>query len=280
MVEAARGGPEGERRDEPRQRPPVADVDPVPAQAGEEAVALDLTYAELCVELPDPLAIGHGLGRLFHRAGGLIAGCGQPALSVGDLESVWYAEGTCSGETRSLGVAPPEYTPVLLLGEAALFAHDAAVRGELLFADAAESGKGVVYAVGTTSGTYFFVASSPVFETVPKGARRCSEVPPTSSLVELSPALAWGWLCQLEDSGWVWPVRETDGTLAFLDRSGDELVEETGGDCGQAASCAYETATCEPEGEVTLATLAAYMPPPDSPATARPDQDSNLGPTP
>lgn|GEM_PF-4882230 len=280
MVEAVRGGPEGERQDQPRQRRSVADVDAVPAQAAGEPVVLDATYAELCIEFPDPLALGHGLGRLFHRAGGLIAGCGQPALSVGDLESVWYAEGTCSGETRSLGVVSPEYTPVLLLGEAAPFAGDAAARGELLFADAAEPGNGVVYAVGTTSGTYFFVASSPVFETVPEGARRCSEVPPTNSLIELSPSLAWDWLCQLEDSGWVWPVRETDGTLAFLDRSGDELVEETGGDCSELAACGYAGASCEPAGEVTLAALARYMPPPDSPATARPEQDSNLWPTP
>jgi hypothetical protein len=257
-VQAGWGKSEGERHAHPGQRPPEAGVKSAPEGTDEERTGVRVTYAELCVELPDPLAIHHGLGPLFRRAGALIAGCGRREQSVSGLEAVWFAEGTCSGETRSLAVSSPGYNPTLLLGEAAPFARDAALRGELLFADAAEPGNGVVYAVGTTAGTYFFVASSPVFATVPEDARRCSEVTPTNPLIELSPSLARRWLCQVEHSGWVWPVESAGEALAFLDESGEKLVQSAG--CSADGVCGVETEGCNPEGEVTLAALTQYMP--------------------
>jgi hypothetical protein len=178
----------------------------------------ELTYAELCPALRNPLAIGHGLGELFRRAGAVKAGCGKREEAEIGVAGVFVAEGICSGRLRSLAVSSPDYSPVLLYGEAATFAQEAAETGQLLFVDGAEPGSGEVDVIGTTAGNYVFARSSPYLRGTDEGARRCSEVRGTARpFAELVPPAAELWLQHVELLGWAWPVERSG-------EGGDEIV--------------------------------------------------------
>jgi hypothetical protein len=224
------------------------------------------TYAELCPALPNPLDIGHGLGELFQWDGAVKAGCGTPARPVLGSPPVWVSAGICSQRLRSFGVISPGYAPVLLYGEPALFAQEAARDGSLLFADAAEPGGGEVDVVGTESGTYFFARSSPSISPGREDAQRCSEVGGEARpFVRLSTPLAALWLCHIRQSGWAWPLEESSepGSLAFLDYDTGELTPSDGCD-DDGISCHPDENggwSCTAPANIFLTDFAPYMPP-------------------
>jgi len=162
-------------------------------------------YADLCPRLPDPMAIGHGLGELFRRDGAVEAGCGGRAWNPPGIPSVWVAAGLCSGELRSFAVATGGHAS-LLYDEPARFARQMAAAGQLLFAEAAKAGGGEVIAIGTGAGTYFFARSSPSIRPDLADARDCTEVGGVARpFVTVTPAHVQSWLRYLELEGWTWP---------------------------------------------------------------------------
>jgi hypothetical protein len=236
------------------------DTSEAPGEGGQEVPVSPPTYAERCPALPDPLDIGHGLGELFRRVAAIKAGCGEREESVGGLGSVWFARGICSDQLQSLAVVSPGYTPAMLFGEAASFALEAAQSGELIFADVAEPAAGEVAAIGTGSGVYFFARSSPSLTQGGEEALNCSEIRAAARpFVLVSPPAASRWLCQLERSGWAWPVAKVGvEEISFQDYETGALVASE--ECRGGEEC-EAVAACEVPLPITLGELRAYMPP-------------------
>lgn len=209
------------------------------------------TYAENCPELPDPMTIDHDLGKLFKKDGAAQAGCGQPAEAVVGMNSVWFSQGTCAGDLRSLAVVAEDHPAVLLYGEPARFALEAARAGELLYAEVAEPGGGDLNIIGTQEGSFVFVRSSPILQAGTGKALRCTEVDEVAHpFSRLAPPLAELWHGQMNRTGWAWPIQaaaSSYGTLAFLDYRTDVVVAT--GSCMNDSSCRLDG----PDGHSTIA---------------------------
>lgn len=224
------------------------------------------TYEASCPLLPDPRAIGHGLGRLFERDGAIKAGCGRAAKEVPGY-GVWIAEGICSGELRSVAVSSPSREPRILYGAPAEFAWYLAQRDELLGVEAAEPGAGDVDLVEAVSGTYGFARSSRSITPGKANPRRCDDVGGVAQpFVRLPPPMVLLWRDLLESRGsWVWPVEDaTSGqSLAFVTPTTGELTAS--GACESDISCYLdvdgETWPVEGTAFVSLAELTDYAPP-------------------
>jgi hypothetical protein len=180
------------------------------------------SYAELCKKLPDPQQIGYGLGDLFEHDGAVAAGCGEPAMRVGD--STWVSPGFCGTELRSLGVVGEGREPVLLYGAPARFAWSEARNRGLHFAEASELDGGEVALVGVGSGTVAFARSSPALKPGRRDALRCEEVDEVARpFTELEAPLAWLWQEYMAtENTWIWP-RPAKGTNDVIFQAAAEL---------------------------------------------------------
>jgi hypothetical protein len=192
------------------------------------------SYAELCKKLPDPQQIGYGLGDLFEHDGAVAAGCGEPALRVG--ETTWVSPGFCSGELRSLGVVGEGREPVLLYGSPARFAWDKAQNRDLRFAEASELAGGEVALIGVDNGTLAFARSSPALKPGHGDAVRCEEVDEVARpFIELQAPLTrlWQELLEIENE-WIWPeAGERVGEVIFQGSDGLPVY----GSCESAVVC-------------------------------------------
>lgn len=222
------------------------------------------TYAEECPAKPDPLAIGHGLGELFRRDGAFKAGCGTKALRVRET-GTWVAAGICEGTTRSVAVTAPGRSGAILYGEAADFAWNEAMDGNLVAAEVAEAGGGEVDLVETREGTYAFTRLNAA-----EGdgeARSCGDVTGTDRpFAHMPPQMVLLWLQLLEyRAGWSWPTKE-DATapeaVAFTAYGTDEVTAR--GSCDHEQSCRLLVDGIEWPGSgtsfVRLVNLRPYMP--------------------
>ncbi len=186
------------------------------------------TYAQLCPDHPDPLAIGHGLGELFEREGAVQAGCGQPATA--SSFSVWVASGLCGGSLRSVAIDAPDHPPTLLYGTPARFAMRQALAGTLLYVEAAKIAGGDVDLVVTQAGTYAYARPTPDLSPPRSSARRCSEVGGVPRpFTRLSPAASDAWLSAISRLGWLWPLADTvqGRGYAFLAADRDTVLAQS-----------------------------------------------------
>jgi xanthosine utilization system XapX-like protein len=223
-------------------------------------------YAELCSSLPNPLDIGHGLGQLFRRDGAVEAGCGGPAESVANNPAVWFSLGMCKGSLRSLAVSAAGHDSVLLYGDPAQFAWEAARSGELLYAESGQPGSGDLDIITTIGGSQVFIRSSPSARPRSKEAKECGDIDEVAHpFVSLAPPLAGLWLQYVLESGWTWPENDEGGRYAFRDGDLEEL--EASGGCGAGGSCYLDpeeglARRSAVPAVVSLAALAAHMPAP------------------
>jgi hypothetical protein len=195
-------------------------------------VEKDVSYAKQCPQLPDPLAIGHGLGELFYRAGATQAGCGEQAEQV--APGVWISRGECAGDLRSLAVVASGLPPIMLYGEPADFAE--AIGQELRGAERAQPAGGDVALVTTTQGTFTFTRSTPALRPAISRAHRCTEVSePARPFVRLLPAMGELWSQYVRRFGWAWPTSTSAGDDALRDLATDAIVA-TGG-CDTTGTC-------------------------------------------
>lgn len=222
------------------------------------------TYAELCRSLPDPIAIGHGLGELFQRDDAIKAGCGTHAFRVPGT-GMWVAAGMCLGERRSVATSFPE--PEIIYGEAAEFIWEAAQDGELATVEAAAPGGGDVVLVGTRTGVYAFARSTRSATPGNEDARACNEVAGVAEpFARLPPPLLALWRELVRDSAtWFWPtVDGADESVAFL--STGEVVQ---GRCDSNTLCHLEVEgrerTLTGSAFVVLDELREYMPAEEEP---------------
>lgn len=224
------------------------------------------TYADSCPELPDPRAIGHGLGRLFERDGAVKAGCGGRAEEVPGF-GVWVAEGICAGELRSVAVSSLAREPQIVYGAPAEFAWSLAQQGELLGVETADPGAGDVDLIEAVDGTYAFVRPTRSISIGKANPRRCDEVGGVAQpFVRLPPPMLLLWRDLLESrGGWVWPVEDaTSGqSTAFVTYSTGELIAH--GACESDTSCHLdlddETWPVEGTAFVSLAEIIGFAPP-------------------
>jgi hypothetical protein len=239
--------------------------EPRPANGSEPASTGPFTYEQLCPALPDPLAIGQGLGELFAHAGAVEAGCGQRARRVVADVPVWTADGVCEGELRSLGISFPG-DAVLLFGQAARVARERAVDGTLRFAERGFLGGGEVIVVGTVAGTWVLVRTTPALRRGRRRPLRCEEVDEVARpFTVLRPALAALWVQLVRAHGWSWPLPDASrgpGAVVFLDPDTRQVVAH--GDCTGDASCEVTDADGRRQlggvASISIDSLAPYAP--------------------
>jgi hypothetical protein len=227
------------------------------------AVESQPTYQDLCPRLPDPLRIGHGLGKLFEEADAVKAGCGTKAFSLPHTGD-WVAAGMCVGERRSVAFSKPGMPPVITYGEASEFIWMAAQIGELTGVETASPAGGEVVLVETIHGSYGFARSKRSASPGNPNPQSCNEVGGVAEpFAELPPPLLvlWTELVQ-EEATWYWPTYDEDDeteAVAFISTDG---VRQ--GECETVEHC-----TLEIGGKVekrvgseftTIADLAEYMP--------------------
>lgn len=236
---------------------------------GGDGVSEAPDYADLCPALPDPLEISHGLGPLFRRDGAVEAGCGGPAENVAGNGDVWFSLGMCEGTLRSLAVSATATggEPVLLYGEPAQFAWEAARTGELRSAEVAKPGSGDLDIVTTVDGSYVFARSSPSLRARSKKAKECAEIDEVARpFVMLPPPLAGLWFQDVIESGWTWPLSKADEPEKFVFFDEDLGVLEASGGCRGYGSCYFDPEEAPRRwstgaAAVSLAGLSEFMPP-------------------
>ncbi len=222
------------------------------------------TYEDECPELPDPFAIGHGLGGLFYADGAFKAGCGTEAEQV-LATGVWFARGICGDHLRSLAVVDRNGDRAMLYGAAAHFALHAARGGELVSAAAADPAGGDVFVVETMSGSHGFARQAGA-DGGSGEIGDCGDVAGTDRpFAELSPPMMLHWRNLLEQrSAWSWPVRDgAPEALAFTAHPSGAIVAR--GSCVNGAHCTLtvgeETWPHPGPSFVSLPELEPYMPP-------------------
>jgi hypothetical protein len=220
------------------------------------------TYEDECPDLADPLAIGHGLGRLFRIDGAFKAGCGTEAEQVLGT-GAWFSRGICTGRLRSFAVTDSRGDGAILYGAAARFALRAAQRGELVSAEEAAPAGGDVYVVETLSGSYGFARQAATSGSSGEEVRDCTEVTGTDRpFAELDPPMLLHWrdLVQLR-AAWSWPVREDipGDSLAFASYPDGEIVAHGG--CTSEFSCYLEVdGDIWPGNETSYVSLDEFKP--------------------
>jgi hypothetical protein len=222
-----------------------------------------LSYAEHCPELPDPLDIGHGLGELFRHDGAVEAACGEAPLVF--PSGVVVSRGLCGSELRSLAVAASGRDPVLLYGDAAAFAWEAALAGELSYAERALPRDGDLSLVTTATGTHVFARARPSVAPRRARARHCSEIDETARpFTVLRPALAYLWHQHVRRFGWAWPV-DAGGSpegRAFVDPRTGRTVATGRCDAGcELRSARHPPWTLDGVAFVELDELRPVLPP-------------------
>jgi uncharacterized membrane protein YhdT len=197
-----------------------------------------VTYETNCPKLPNPLEIGHGMGKLFRRDGAVKAGCGSKATEMTGT-STWISVGMCGSELRSIAISGPEGEPSIVYGEAATFAWEAAEQGELAGAEARSPAGGDFDVVWTIFGTFAFVRAHQEQTQGNSHPTHCDEVGgEPEPFVELVPPLFYFWKTLVaEKTEWLWPTRDESGTnsaVAFIGPSGETVAT---GECATSETC-------------------------------------------
>ncbi len=222
------------------------------------------TYAEECSAIPNPLDIGHGLGRLFKRDGAFKAGCGSKPYRVRGT-ATWFSAGICDGATRSVAVATAGGPSAIVYGAAARFAWTEALRGNLLAAESELTGGGEIDLLETFGGTHAFTRLDA--DEGNGDPRSCTEVTGTDRpFVYLSPQMNLLWLQLLEHrANWSWPTAEDGGgeeAVAFTVFGTGEVTAH--GSCKRGINCSLFVDGHEWPGAgtsyVALDDLRPYMP--------------------
>jgi len=225
------------------------------------------TYADDCPRHPDPLSIGHGLGKLFRRDGAVKAGCGSPALRV-KQSGAWVAPGICNGQLWSLAISGPEGEPGLLYGEASEFAWAEARRGTLVGVETAGPSGGDVDFIRTMTGVYSFTRPRQWRVQGNEDASSCGEVGgEPERFTELKPPLVlyWGNLMD-STSEWIWPEQDNggaSGSVAFVGFLSGETVAFS--NCKATGSCVMnvdgDAASVTGTAFTRIQDVATFMPP-------------------
>jgi hypothetical protein len=218
------------------------------------------TYAQLCPQHPDPLAIGHWLGELFEHEGAVQAGCGQPATASPGSPGVWVASGLCENSLRSVAIDAPAHPPTLLYGTPARFAMRQALAGALLYVEAAKIAGGDVDLVVTQAGTYVYARPTPDLSPPRSSARRCSEVGGVPRpFTRLTPAASDAWLSAISRLGWLWPLADSaqGQGYAFLAADRDTVLAQSRCESEEACQLSIDGESLPVTGltDLTLADL-------------------------
>jgi hypothetical protein len=220
------------------------------------------TYAQLCPQHPDPLAIGHWLGELFEHEGAVQAGCGQPATASPGSPGVWVASGLCEGSLRSVAIDAPAHPPTLLYGTPARFAMHQALAGELLYVEAAKIAGGDVDLVVTQAGTYAYARPTPDLSPPRSSARRCSEVGGVPRpFTRLTPAASNVWLSAISRLGWLWPLADAAEGQGYAFLAGETVLAQTSCESEEACKLSIEGESLPITGptDLTIAGLRSAL---------------------
>lgn len=216
------------------------------------------TYAQLCPQHPDPLAIGHWLGELFEREGAVQAGCGQPATASPGSPGVWVASGLCEGSLRSVAIDAPSHPPTLLYGTPARFAMSQALAGTLLYVEATKIAGGDVDLVVTQAGTYAYARPTPDLSPPRSSARRCSEVDGVPRpFTRLIPAASDAWLSTISRLGWLWPLADAAEGHGYAFLAGETVLAQTSCESQEACKLSIEGESLPITGPTDL-TIAGF----------------------
>lgn len=242
-------------------------VEPERNHEGSEEHKEPPKYADQCPALPDPFAIGHGLGELFYHDGAVKAGCGTEAFQVPGTNT-WVAAGMCFGERRSVAISAPGRTAIVY-GEAAEFVWSAAQEGELTAVEAATPEGGDVVMVETQLGTYGFARATRSATPGNDQAQHCNEVGGSAEpFARMPPPMVWLWVELIHaQANWFWPTADrssTDDSVAFISPQGVAT-----GSCASDTSCRLEfegtVEALESPAFETLESIREYMPPEEQP---------------
>jgi hypothetical protein len=138
----------------------------------------------------------------------------------------------CDSSLRSLGIAAPGRSPILLYQQAARFALRMANQGKLLGASPrADVKSGDLYLIDTTEGTFALVRElkSTGSAGAVSGPRRCEDYTSDNYPYTLiPPGLVRIWL-RLAGREWVWPVLDSSTisetrSFAFIGQVSGEIV--------------------------------------------------------
>lgn len=252
---------------EPDPEPGKAEQPPPPRAPEVAPKREELSYAEQCRKLPNPLDIPYGLGWLFKRKGATFAGCGERVIGVG--KSGWASAGMCGPEVRSLAYVRTGRKPVMIFAAAAEFALRRARRGDLLSVEVADGeGQGVVL-IGTREGTFVFTYTSSPLHAMLEDPVECREVEQApSAMVEIPPPMASLWLRHMRRwQAWSWPQAGSNPGEFVLEAEGAEgkgvypaygRCEEDGSSCRLDAPGEHPSLGGSPT--MTLAELEVWMP--------------------
>ncbi len=220
------------------------------------------TYAQLCPQHPDPLAIGHWLGELFEHEGAIQAGCGQPATASPGSPGVWVASGLCEGSLRSVAIDAPAHPPTLLYGTPARFAMHQALAGELLYVEATKIAGGDIDLVVTQAGTYAYARPTPDLSPPRSSARRCSEVGGVPRpFTRLTPAASNVWLSAISRLGWLWPLADAAEGKGYAFLAGETVLAQTSCESEEACKLSIEGESLPITGptDLTIAGLRSAL---------------------
>lgn len=188
------------------------------------------TYEQLCASgvppgYPAPPPMAEGLKSVFLEAGAFVAGCAGPANPVPG-HRVWWAVGSCKGETRSLGIAVEGEPSALLLQQVARFAEVKAAAGVLVGASSrVPAVNGDFQIIETTNGDYVAArATSSLGELQPpREVRSCGDLDDRNAPYTIAPPGLLGLWAKLARHAWTWPVRRAADEFFFVSGSGDPL---------------------------------------------------------
>lgn len=261
-----------------------------PGPTGDEAAAIP-TYAQDCGTAVIP---GQGaptpedteLRDAWYEIGGVNAACGGPAHRVPGTADVYYVNGYCGEQLRSVGVAAPDHPAVLLLEGWATFAEKMAQAGKLLGASAHRFvGSGDFQVVYTTVGPYVLIR-----EQVSDGhggltgiAGTCYDLQVAKEQpVTVPPGLVGLWLRYERLYQPVWPRQlvagTTDGITKFVFVMAGSLHSRVAqATCFGAANCTFvfghtvwRTSTLPPDDAIPTEVVDFGPPAPTPPAQSSP----------
>lgn len=208
----------GSRPDPDTSRDPKDGAAPDAPPTRPSAPPVEKTYEQLCGTrtrpgAPAPAPVATLLMRLWLGRGGAgarLAGCAQDARPLAHDPATWWVEGRCGSDVQSFGIASPNGSSALLLGQAARFAVGQASAGDLLGAsDRYNVGVGDLHVVETRSGTHLLVRPR---LTTTGGAPGPTSAPPCSSSRDqsapytvLPPAGTELLVSRAAVDGWAWP---------------------------------------------------------------------------
>ncbi len=168
-------------------------------------------------------AVGHQIDGV----GAGVGGCADLAVRSSADGSTWVAIGYCEGEIRSVGMALPDGTGVIMLGQVAAFAAKALSEGRLVGASPRIAiGHGDLQMVHTVDGTYAFVRDHTSEGKLPSGTKSppCAKTTDRDAKYTIVPPGSMASWAAAARVRWVWPRSTQQGRRIELRDGGGAVA--------------------------------------------------------